>query len=153
LPAVALSPTQLHALRAVDSFDLGQIRHRIQKKALLPPAYIDEALREFRRFLGLQALSQTPVPIFSQPVDQVWHTCIMFTGRYAELCELAFGRPIHHRPTTGHEYGSADASLDARARFAGFRSLYERCYGPISALWLLGRPWAADKRPDADAPG
>jgi hypothetical protein len=142
LPDVALSSAQRRALRAIEAYDLGPIRHRIQTKALLPPTHAEEAVREFRRYLGLHVLGEPPPAIFSQSVDEVWHTCLTFTRRYAELCEAAFGRFLHHRPTVGHEYGVPEASADARARFAAFRAEYERCYGPISALWLLGRPWA-----------
>src|SRR5262249_1275902 len=93
-------------------------------------------------FLGLQALSESPVAMFSPEIDAVWHLCIQFTRQYEELCALAFGRFIHHRPTAGHEFAALDAPSDARARFAVFRALYERYYGPIPPVWLVGRPWA-----------
>jgi hypothetical protein len=142
LPGAWLRPTEEHTLQALASYDLGQIRHRLQIKAIVSPEYIDEALLEFRRFLALHALVDAPVTMYSWTVDAVWHTTIMFTQRYAELCEQAFGRRIPHRPDAGHEYGSPDASDEARRRFAAFRASYERYFGLIGPLWLADRPWA-----------
>ncbi len=146
LPSVDLRPAQVRTLRVLETYDLGPIRHRLQTKALLLPGLIDEALLEFRRYLALHALLDAAVTIYSQAVDDVWHTSIMFTQRYAELCELAFGRHIPHRPDRGHEYAVRHASDGARRRFAEFQADYEWYFGPISPLWLVDRPWATSPR-------
>jgi hypothetical protein len=88
LPGVDLRAALVRTLRVLEAYDLGPIRQRLQKKAILLPGWIDEALLEFRRYLALHALLDAPVTMYSQAVDDVWHTSIMFTQRYAELCEL-----------------------------------------------------------------
>ena len=140
-PEAPLSIAQIASLSALASYDLGQISHRLRVKALLPELLIDPAVLEFRRFLALHALLDSPPPVYSQPVDVVWHTTLMFTRRYAELCAAAFGRPLHHRPTVRHEFGGPDASPDVQARFQAFRAAYERYFGPMHPLWTYDRPW------------
>jgi hypothetical protein len=143
---VRLTAEQAHVFQTLSTFDFGQIGHRLAKKAILPPEYIDPILLEFRRFLGMHAVSDDRPIMYSQTVDSVWHTCIQFTHCYAELCELAFGRFIHHRPDVAHEYPAMYASSAARQRFMAFRVMYERLFGPIDAVWLSGRPWASHRR-------
>ena len=147
LSVAGLTPRQLAALTTIADYDLSPVSHRLAKKRLLPADCADDALREFQRFLGLHALADAPVPIHSEAVDLIWHTAIMFTRLYDDICDLAFGRFIHHRPTSGHEYAEPDAAPDARARFFAFRDLYEQHYGPINWLWLIDRPWASHDHP------
>jgi hypothetical protein len=138
----SLSAAQAASLSVLDAYDLGPIAHRLRVKTILPEPLIAPAVLEFRRFLALHALLERPPPMYSQPVDTVWHTTLMFTRRYAELCDAAFGRPLHHRPTAGHEFGAPTASPDVQARFGAFSEVYERYFGPIHPLWTYDRPWA-----------
>jgi hypothetical protein len=51
----------------------------------------------------------------SHAVDEAWHGLILCTARYAQLCDEAYGRFLHHHPEggapAGHDVGSMDAQL------------------------------------------
>lgn len=54
---------------------------------------------EFQRFLFLSTLFKN-VPMFSERVDELWHTSIMFTNQYQIFSETLLGphQLIHHAP-------------------------------------------------------
>jgi hypothetical protein len=57
-------------------------------------------VEEYRRFLFLTvARPETIVP--TEFVDEVWHTHILDTMKYAEDCEKTFGFFLHHFPYFG----------------------------------------------------
>jgi hypothetical protein len=137
LPAVALSPAQARTLTVLETFDLAPVGQRLVQDGVFPERMLDEALFEFRRFLGLRAFVPGPIIMFSDHIDQVWHTCIIFTRLYAALCQQAFGEFIHHEPTMDHDPGRD-------SKIAAARALYERIYGPMGPTWGTGhRPRCA----------
>ncbi|HEY7064349.1 MAG TPA: hypothetical protein VII06_22925 [Chloroflexota bacterium] len=83
---------------------------------------------EFRRYLGLRLVLGRSVPILSRAVDEVWHTTILFTRLYADLCERAFGYFVHHDPAT-------EPWLDVDERWRDFVMAYMSLYGPLGVLW------------------
>lgn len=61
----------------------------------------DRAIEEYRRFLYLAIRAGHPVSP-SVPVDQVWHTHLIYTRSYwDELCGKVLMRPLHHEPSQG----------------------------------------------------
>jgi hypothetical protein len=123
-----IDPEHLEVLRSIEAYDLTPIRARILADGLMPPSWVDEAILEFRRYLGLIAVSDDPVPMTSKAVDEVWHTCLLFTRVYEDLCERTVGRFIHHEPTA-----ELDATPDTEQ--FDFGAAYERLYGPPGRLW------------------
>jgi hypothetical protein len=69
--------------------------------------------------------------MFSGHIDRAWHTCIIFTRLYADLCQRAFGYFVHHEPTMHEDHGREE-------KIAAARALYERIYGPMGRLWGSG---------------
>jgi hypothetical protein len=130
-PEVPLIAEQLRRLHLVEQFDLTLVRNRLLGDGALPESWVDEALLEFRRFLGLQLIEPGPRIMFSQHVDRVWHTCLLFTRLYADLCQQVFGYFFHHEP-------AADSEVLPAIRFDEFEQLYRRIYGEPSRLWYLG---------------
>ena len=56
-----------------------------------------EALKQF-----LVVCSMTPgSKLVSEPIDQMWHTFLLFTKDYKAFCEEYLGRFIHHTPNGG----------------------------------------------------
>jgi len=51
----------------------------------------------------------------SQPIDEMWHTALLFTRAYADFCAQQFGRFIHHQPIDAAEV-SAERYAEARRR-------------------------------------
>ncbi len=131
-PSPALGEEQIRSLKTLSEYDLSPISRRLSEKGIMPSSWIDEAVFEFRRFLGLRLVTDRPVPMMSRQVDEVWHACLLFSRLYADLCNQAFGSFVHHEPTAGPD-------PDAEATWTAFRSAYEAMYGSIGRIWLLGR--------------
>jgi hypothetical protein len=121
---------QVEILRALEAYDLTPVRERILAGGLMPRSWVDEAIYEFRRYLGLVALSSQPVPMTSKAVDDVWHTCLLFTQLYADLCASTVGWFVHHEPADERHALSDSDRLD-------FRAAYEWLYGPPGRLWPI----------------
>ena len=127
-PAIVLTDAQARTLRALQDYDLTPVRDRLLRDAAMPAGWVDEAILEFRRYLGLRVLEPERLLMFSKPVDNVWHTCLLFSRLYADLCQQAFGAFMHHEPATAPE-------PDLDGRWTAFRTAYERNYGPLNRLW------------------
>lgn len=56
--------------------------------------------RQYRRWLKLASLGYSLPPI-SHEMDELWHTHILDTKKYAKDCEYVFGKFIHHFPYSG----------------------------------------------------
>ncbi|HEX3244207.1 MAG TPA: hypothetical protein VHX16_02255 [Chloroflexota bacterium] len=130
-PDVSLTPEQARTLQALERYDLSPVRQRLLRDGTLPEAWLDEALVEFRRYLGLRALADGPLIMFSDHIDHVWHTCIIFTRLYADLCQQAFGTFVHHEPTM-------EDDPDRHRKIEAVQELYQAIYGPMSYVWGTG---------------
>src|SRR4051794_24085580 len=128
-----LAPEQLQALTTLASYDLSAVRQRLARDLVVPPAWIDTALLEFRRYLGLVVVCETPLMMFSKQVDEVWHVCLLHSRLYADLCETVFGHFVHHEPA-GQPAGDLDAAWQE------FESAYMALYGELGRLWLMAHP-------------
>lgn len=67
-----------------------------------------EALQLFddtKRFLFLAATNPKAVRPTS-PVDQGWHSFLLFTRDYGQFCEKHFGRFLHHQPILDSKDGN-----------------------------------------------
>jgi len=132
-PGVVLTDEQLCALRVLQDYDLAPVRDRLLGEGSMPAGWVDEAIYEFRRYLGLSLMVPGRVPMLSRHVDHVWHTCLLFSRLYAAWCDEAFGRFLHHEPAVAPD-------PDPRATWRTFEAAYERLYGPLGRLWQMARP-------------
>jgi hypothetical protein len=126
-PDVPLSARELRRLGTLQHYDLEPVRQRLLR-ADLPPALVDLMIFEFRRYLGLRLVHGRSVPMLSRAVDEVWHTTLLFTRLYADLCQRVFGTFVHHDPAT-------EAWSDVDERWNDFSASYYRLYGPLGSLW------------------
>jgi hypothetical protein len=131
-PEVVLDDGQLHTLQVLADYDLGRVRSRLLREGAMPASWLDDAILEFRRYLGLRALEGQPLLMFSKQIDDVWHACLLFSRVYADLCQQAFGQFVHHEPADGPE-------PDLEARWREFEAAYRRVYGEPHRLWRMGR--------------
>ncbi|HZR99507.1 MAG TPA: hypothetical protein VFE37_12415 [Chloroflexota bacterium] len=135
-PQVVLSTEQRRALCMLENYDLSAVRRRLLAEGLLPHALVDEAILEFRRFLALHVVLGRPVGMISAQVDHVWHTCLLFSRLYADLCERVFGRFVHHEPEGDPVAESASAlGLGTVSAVEDFEAAYRRVFGPLGRLW------------------
>ena len=65
---------------------------------------IPELLQEYKRYLILRTLQPGELPMYSLPVDDVWHAHVLYTEQYRMFCEKVFGRYLDHRPYTKKEF-------------------------------------------------
>jgi hypothetical protein len=140
-PEVPLTDAQRTALQRLQDYDLAPVRVRLLNQGVLPAEGVDDAIFEFRRFLGLVIVGYRGLPMVSAPVDEVWHTCLLFSRLYADLCEQTVGQFVHHEPRNAHDASTDDAEDDLRAldRFRLFQQAYARLYGETTA-WLESGP-------------
>jgi hypothetical protein len=129
---VVLTTAQARTLRVLQDYDLTPIHARLLREGAMPESWLDDAIWEFRRYLGLRALCARPPMMMSKPVDTVWHTCVLFTRLYADLCQQAFGEFVHHDP-------AEEAGPDPETRWREFVAAYEQHYGQLGRIWRLGR--------------
>jgi hypothetical protein len=130
-PDAGLTATQLTALGTLERFDLSPIETYLARESALPATWLAEAVFEFRRYLGLRRVFSCSFPMFSDQVDEVWHTCLLFTELYAALCRKVFGYFTHHDPW--------DEPKPERvpALWQRFSTAYHEVYGPPGYLWTI----------------
>ena len=86
-------------------------------------------LAGLRAYFQLVAANpRTKLGMPSKAVDSAWHEFILLTQNYADFCDKAFGKFLHHTP----HHGSQSAERDALARTYGLS------LGGISATAATG---------------
>jgi len=55
----------------------------------------------FLQFMRLFGLFPDQPQVASEPVDEFWHDCLLFTEKYGGLCREMVGGLLHHRPVNG----------------------------------------------------
>jgi hypothetical protein len=83
-----------------------------------------EGLRTWFRMINEHRRANFGMP--SVAVDTAWHEFILLTQQYADFCQQAFGRFLHHAPTNGDQ----KAKSDGLARTYGL--------GATAALGVVG---------------
>ncbi|MEL6193852.1 MAG: hypothetical protein AAFR66_17450, partial [Bacteroidota bacterium] len=72
----------------------------------------EKAISEYQDFLCVSYFRKGKILVVpSEEVDEVWHTHIMDTRKYASDCEKAFGRLIHHSPYLGLDEEKGEEEL------------------------------------------
>lgn len=94
---------------------------RYAKDKSLPLSVAQEHERELKRFLSLCALNRDAAYGMAGPVDDLWHTFILFTKEYAAFCDSVAGMFLHHIPNT-------KPTKDTTS-YEAFLSAYEQIYG------------------------
>ena len=133
-PDVPLTDAQWTALQRLQDYDFAPVRARLLKTGVLPAERVDDAIFEFRRYLGLAIVGyDRRLSVYSAAVDEVWHTSLLFTRLYADLCEQTVGHFVHHEPLMGG--GEDEARLREGERM--FEQAYSRVYGEMTTLQAL----------------
>jgi hypothetical protein len=128
IPLYLTTTQKAEARQKIMTHPLEQVRYRLQKEGVIPPGMIDEAMREWRKFMTTILYADGPVGMISPIVDEVWHAFILFTKDYAAFCQDVFGRFIHHAPNwPGASAGNGSAQ--------NFRDVYGQLYGSLPTIW------------------
>ena len=86
-----------------------------------------QALNHYSMFLWLINFYPDRKLVPTQEIDRVWHYHILDTMKYAEDCEMLFGRFIHHFPYFG-ERGTIDRENLQKA-FEQTQVIFEEHFG------------------------
>ncbi|MEH7544556.1 MULTISPECIES: hypothetical protein [Bacillaceae] len=85
---------------SLDDDYVHQVMERfLQENPKLTEDEFEWRLFELKRYFLLSNLLKT-TPMFSQEVDEVWHTMILFTQKYQTFSERFLGQMLHHSPNT-----------------------------------------------------
>ena len=114
----------------VAQLDFERLRWKLEhsREATWGHAEIEDAEREYRRFLTLKQIHPDLALVPSKQVDAFWHAHFLDTVAYARDCEDVFGGFLHHYPYFGI-YGDEDYAKLVAA-FARTREVYEMRFGP-----------------------
>jgi hypothetical protein len=88
LPEGSMLPRHAEAVveRAL-SFPMSDVVQRYAKEQRLPLSVGEEHSIELKRYLALCALHPETSYGMRGPIDEFWHTFIVFTERYASFCD------------------------------------------------------------------
>jgi hypothetical protein len=129
-PTVELSAEELSMAHRIAGYDLSRVEARLIEEGTIPRGWVETSTLEFRRYFTLVALTDEVIPMTSKIVDEVWHTVILFTRLYLDLCLTTAGRFIHHEPADG--FGQSHL-MDPSV----FVSHYTRLFGTPGRIWEL----------------
>ncbi len=87
----------------------------------------NQAIERYSMFLCLIYLYPNRKLVPTQEIDTVWHHHILDTMKYAEDCEMLFGRFIHHFPYFGKR-GKVDKD-NLYTAFAETERLFQEHFG------------------------
>lgn len=111
-----------------------------------PRELVETGLRQWLRCCGPAMADDQVIGMPSHAVDEAWHGFILCTRRYADFCERAYGRFLHHYPDGADEPAAGTGDMASRL-------------GRTVVAWsLVARPdeecvlWDLDSRLGIDHP-
>jgi hypothetical protein len=129
--------TAAEVLARAEKFNMDDIVDRYAEETRLPTEVVREHKIELLRFLSLCATSDASYGMRG-PIDEFWHTFIIFTEKYQNFCEKVAGGFIHHFPIRhtdkGHEQPPVEDS------YQRFLKDYKAAYGREAPPHIWPRP-------------
>lgn len=112
---------QASAGERIDALDLDPIAYKMMHpepgQQAITLADADQRITAYRHFLKLCAWYPGESIVPSKTIDEVWHTHILDTAKYADDSTTVFGHFMHHFPYLGLRGDDDEAALhDAYAR-------------------------------------
>jgi hypothetical protein len=129
-------------------YDMKAVMARYAEKTRLPPDVLKEHEREIKRFLALSAINPGKYGMRG-PLDELWHTFIIFTSAYANFCRLLGGGFIHHLPETPGRRPSGRKP----SSYSAFLTDYKRTFKEAPPVHLWPRPGGDVMDPSCDQCG
>jgi hypothetical protein len=94
--------------------------------------------RELKRYLAMCLADPEAAYGMFGPVDELWHTWILFTREWCEFSQEVAGRYIHHQPTTRAEKERV-RSGDTPSAYCRFLAAYPLYFGEKAPAHLWPR--------------
>ena len=85
-------------VRKAMNFDMSDVKSRFKNEHSAPDSVVNELEKELKRFLILCSISSASSYGMRGPVDDLWHTFVIFTKQYFTFCEGVAGKYLHHTP-------------------------------------------------------
>jgi len=125
---------QERALTALN-WDVEKIKARYMKEHAVNLETADIMEQELKRFLIVCAECSDGEIGMAGPIDDFWHTFIIFTHDYEKFCEQLNGKLIHHIPL--NETDAEKPSKNELTAYQRFLSLYEQVFEekPNIEIW------------------
>lgn len=125
------------ALEIANQFDMTEVLGRYQEETRLPSDVIAEHALELKKFLTLCAVNPGNYGMRG-PIDELWHTFIIFTEKYHQFCQQLCGKYIHHFPVPHKD--AAHFQPDAVDAYKSFLEDYAEAFGVEPPLHIWPRP-------------
>src|SRR5689334_18530280 len=109
-----------------------------------PRELVEEGLRQWLRCAGAALRDDTVIGMPSHAVDEAWHGFILCTAQYADFCDRAYGRFLHHHPDGGGGAAVGDPAAQLGRTVVAWSIVAHP--GEHCVLWDL------DRRGDVDQP-
>lgn len=103
MPLSTTSPDLADTILRAMQFPLDEVILRYSRDMNLPLETAREHERELRRFLILCAINPCAEYGMTGPIDNLWHTFLLFTRLYAKFCGEVAGKFLHHEPTSNNQ--------------------------------------------------
>ena len=103
----------------------------LEKEVFKTEEEYNEAFKEFKRYVGLIAAYDKPLPMLSDKVDEVWHQLILYTKEYEQFCNEKLGYFMHHIPEDTKTNKLAGMGFSRN----DFIELYDKEYRKIPEIW------------------
>jgi hypothetical protein len=92
---------------------------------------------ELKKYFILAALKKGPLGMYSNDVDNLWHTFILFTQDYAEFCDQCIGYFLHHVPEVDEDHNEKERE-NTQNNFRAFIEQYTATFGDeVHPIWFL----------------
>lgn len=127
----AMAPSVDERIARVGGLDLEPITFKLMHPHPGQTAFTlveaDRMVLDYRRYLTLCVLHPDESLVPTGAIDEVWHTHILDTAKYAQDCQHVFGFLLHHFPYLGLR-GEADEAR-WQAQFAHTGDLWRQAFG------------------------
>ncbi len=111
-----------------ESLDLIRCKMNDSSELGLDVEEVEVSVEEYRRFLILKMENPGVKLSPTSLMDKAWHMHILDTRRYAQDCEVMFGRFLHHQPSYNGVESPERGGVLIRASEA-MASLYSERFG------------------------
>lgn len=110
--------------KTIQKLDLSNIRKKFLSKKNFWWKLKNDAKKieeEYKQFLYVIAVSDTPIVPHNQDIDDFWHEHILHTQKYEQDCITVFGKFIHHNPTENNQEAVKKTKKAYKKAFTGIK--------------------------------
>jgi hypothetical protein len=136
----SVTPEDEAVVARVLNYPMDTVMARYRDEYNVPVQLAAEHELALKRYLALTIINPSGFYGMRGPVDDLWHTFILFTKEYARFCEETAGCFIHHDPVSMSDEGEMAKSPDEVNPYLVMLRDYEAVFGepPPPHIWPRG---------------